>query len=107
MHAKHLNRFIQKKLGINTVVTPVVSVPGWYVNRTGKSDVWVMNPKERDHLRKEMVVAKLSAGDAERIAAHIESIARSVRPGSKKLDPDAKDHYDAWSNPKYKPQSVD
>ncbi len=106
-HAKYLHRNIQKKLGIHAVVTPVVSIPGWYVERTGKSDVWVMNPKELDDLRKELAIAKLGAGEADIIAAHIESVARSVRPGSKKLDPDAEDYYDFWSNPRYQPPSVE
>ena len=64
------------------------------------------NPKERDQLRKEMVVTKLGAGEADIIAAHIGSVARSIRPGSKKLDPDAEDYYDLWNNPKYQPPSV-
>jgi hypothetical protein len=106
-HAKYLHGHIKKKLGIHAVVTPVVSIPGWFIDRTGKSDVWVINPKERDQLRKEMVVAKLGAGEADIIAAHIESVARSIRPGSKKLDPDAEDYYDFWNNPKYQPPSVD
>ncbi len=107
LHAKYLRKNIMKKLGIHVVVTPIVAIPGWYINRTGKSDVWVINPKDRGQLRKELVIEKLNPGEAERIAAHIESVARSVRPGSKRLDPDANDHYDFWNNPRYKPPSVD
>ncbi len=106
-HAKYLHRNIKNKLGIDAVVTPVVAMPGWFIERTGKSDVWVINPKERNVLRKEMVVEKLGPGEAERIAAHIESVARSVRPGSKILDPDADAYYDFWNNPRYRPPSVE
>ena len=106
-HAKYLHRNIKNKLGIHAVVTPVVAVPGWFIERTGKSDVWVINPKERNELRKTLVVEKLGPGEAERIAAHIESVARSVRPGSKILDPDADNYYDFWNNPRYKPPSVE
>ena len=55
----------KSKLGIHAVVTPVVAVPGWFIERTGKSDVWVINPKERNELRKELVVEKLGPGEAE------------------------------------------
>ena len=106
-HAKHLHKHLKKTLGIHVVVTPVVALPGWFVDRTGKSDVWVINPKDRGDLRKAVTKKNLSTDEAERIAANIESVARSVRPGSKKLDPDASDYYDFWNNPRYKPPSVD
>jgi len=106
-HAKHLHRHFKKRLGIHVAVTPVVALPGWYVDRKGKSDVWVINPKERNDIRKEITKGILQKEEVDRIAADIESVARTVRPGSKRLDPDASDHYDFWNNPRYKPPSVD
>ena len=106
-HAKHLFSHFKKKLGIHVVVTPVVALPGWFINRTGRSDVWVINPKERSDIRNTISKNVLSVAEVSRIAADIESVARSVRPGSKRFDPDASDHYDFWNNPRYKPPSVD
>ena len=106
-HAKHLFSHFKKKLGIQVVVTPVVALPGWFIHRTGRSEVWVINPKERRDIRNAVSKQILSQSEVSRIAADIESVARSVRPGSKKFDPDASDHYDFWSNPRYKPPSVE
>lgn len=107
IHAKYLQKTIKNKLDINASVIPVVAIPGWFVTITGKSDVWVINPKNRKHLSEQVTKANLSNTDVRRIVAYIEAVARSVRPVSKKLDPDAADYYDFWNNPRYKPPSVD
>jgi len=106
-HAKYLHQHIKEKLNIDTAVRPVVALPGWFVQWTGGSDVMVVNPKRGHYLKKELSKEVLKSGDVALIAGHFESVARSVRPGSKKLDPNAAEHYDFWMNPRYKPPSVD
>jgi len=106
-HAKYLHQHIKEKLNIDTAVRPVVALPGWFVKWTGGSDVMVINPKRGHYLKKELSKNILTPGDVHVIAGHFESVARSVRPGSKRLDPNAAEHYDFWMNPRYKPPSVD
>lgn len=106
-HAKYLHRHIKEKLGLHVVVTPVVALPGWFVEWKGASDVWVINPKRGYYLKKAVNKGVLKPDEVARIASHLESVARSVRPGSKKLDPNASEHYDFWMNPKYKPPAVE
>lgn len=31
-------------------VTPVLAFPGWFIDRKGRSDVWVVNPKNFTYL---------------------------------------------------------
>jgi len=107
LHAKHLRKVFRKKLDIDANVIPVVAIPGWFVKNTGKSDVWVVNPKNRHEFCKQIAQKTLSDSEVKRVAAYIESVVRSVRPGSKKLDPDSSKHYDFWNKPRYKPPSVD
>jgi hypothetical protein len=86
-HAKHLRQSIKKNTGLAVAVTPVVALPGWYIERTARSDTWVIHPKRGGPLNQEVRKSVLSPTDAERIASYIESVVRSVPAPSKKMDP--------------------
>ena len=44
--AHHLGQWLSKKLQTGIAATPVLVLPGWFVRRTGKSDVRVINEGE-------------------------------------------------------------
>ncbi len=96
-HVKYLQQAISQNLSIDTRVIPVIALPGWFVERTGHSDVWVINPKRGGALAAEIRKSAISVQQAELIANYVESVARSVPAGSKKMDPDASKYYDFWS----------
>jgi hypothetical protein len=106
LQAKHLRAVVKKNLGLDVPVTPVVALPGWFVERTGKSDVWVLNPKRGGALATQVGKDILATADAERVANYIETVARSVPAGSKKMDPDASKHYDFWNQRRYKDRQL-
>ena len=106
-HAKYLKKAIKKNTGLNIRVTPVVALPGWFIERTARSEVWIINPKRGGPLHQAVQKSVISSEEAERVALYIESVARSVSAGSKKMDPDATKYYDFWNNRKYEARKID
>lgn len=45
-NASSLSEWLGKVLGEPISVQPVLTLPGWFVDRKGKGSVWVVNPKE-------------------------------------------------------------
>jgi hypothetical protein len=105
-HAKHTELAIRKNLGVDVRATPVVALPGWYVERSRRSDVWIMNPKRGGALAAQVKQHVISPQDAERIANYIESAVRSVPAGSKKMDPDAHKYYDIWNKRRFEERKL-
>lgn len=106
LHAKQTCEAIKKNLGIDLPVTPVVALPGWFVERTGRSDVWVINPKRGGALAAQVKKSVIQPEQAERIANYIESVARSVPAGSKRMDPDAAKYYDFWNSRRFEERKL-
>lgn len=46
LNAKTLSKWLSQATGEHTPVNAIVAIPGWWVERTGRSDVNVLNPKE-------------------------------------------------------------
>ena len=107
-HAKYLKSAIQKYCGFSFEVLPVVAVPGWHVDGpSGKCDgVLVINPKRARVLR-DWLSKVDDRTQSDRVAVYLDSVVRSIPPGSRKIDPDANEHYDFWMNPRAKDKSID
>lgn len=106
LQAKYLKKAIKTNLGIDVAVTPIVALPGWFVERTAISDIWVINPKRGGALAAQVRQSNMSLQQAELVANYIESVARSVPPGSKKMDPDASKYYDFWNNRRFEERKI-
>jgi hypothetical protein len=106
-HAKYLKKSIKKNTGLDISVTPVVALPGWFIERTQRSEVWIINPKRGGPLHQAVRKSALNPESVERVASYIESVARSVKGGSKKMDPDASKNFDFWYKQRYKPRKID
>jgi hypothetical protein len=105
-HAKHVQESIRKNLGITVPVKPVVALPGWYVERSSHSDVWIINPKRGGALASQVQKSVIPPDQTALIANYIESVARSVPAGSRKMDPDAAKHYDFWNNRRFEERKL-
>ena len=106
LQAEHVREAIAKNLGITVAVTPVVALPGWFIERKSASDVWIINPKRGEALAAQVKKATMSPEQALRIANYIESVVRSTPPTSKKMDPDASKHYDFWNNRRFEERKL-
>ena len=76
--AQDLEKFISERACVSVSVTPMLTFPGWMVNRNRDSDVLVVNPKE---LRKFIMGSRrgrLSADVISRIVAVIDRECRDV-----------------------------
>lgn len=102
-HADYLAEFVRVQLGLSIKVTPVVALPGWFVEHSkslNTSGVLVINPKRGQVLTKFVNRKILSDKDITLIAARIESFARTIQSSSDVLDPDGSKKFDFWSNRK-------
>ena len=106
-HAKYLKQSISENTGLDIKVTPVVALPGWYIKRTDRSAVWIINPKRGGPLHQAVMKNEISSADLARVANYVETVARSVPASSKKMDPDASKYYDFWNNQKFKPKKIE
>lgn len=61
-------------------VLPVVSLPGWFVERTGRGRVRVFSGKELTGLLKSRGTQALTIQDVQRIAHQVEQRCRTVTP---------------------------
>lgn len=59
-------------------------MPGWYVERKGRGDVWVFSGKELPTLLARPGLQPLSDQDVQRVAHQIEQRCRDVKPTFKK-----------------------
>ncbi|MEO7701893.1 MAG: nuclease-related domain-containing protein [Opitutus sp.] len=49
LNAKTLSKFLSSATGEQTVVSPILALPGWWVDRKARGVVKVLNPKEIQH----------------------------------------------------------
>lgn len=61
-------------------VLPVVALPGWFVERTGRGRVRVFSGKELAGLLKSRGTQALTTQDVQRIAHQVEQRCRTVTP---------------------------
>jgi hypothetical protein len=78
--ASWLAKWLTSAVESPVYVTPVVALPGWYVERTGRGDVRVFNGKELVGLLRSRGIQPLVALDVERIAHQVEQRCRTVAP---------------------------
>ena len=81
LNARWLGEWLTKTTGEPTAVTPVLALPGWYVQRNGRSDVAVFSGGE---LRTELLswrgAARLNEPQKRRVEAAVEARCRDVKP---------------------------
>ena len=77
-NALDLSRELTSAISEPVVVKPILTFPGWYVNRTGKSDVTVLNPKEIRKVVLSTAGAQLSPEQIQRVAHQVEQKCRDV-----------------------------
>jgi len=52
--AAWLAKWLEGAVGQSVPIYPVIAIPGWFITRTGRSDVIVTNPKNPDFLTRPM-----------------------------------------------------
>ncbi len=78
--AKWLGRWISSAVGEKVDVKPVIALPGWYVHRTGRGRVMVINGKEAHFMAGRPFGKGLSEKLIQRIAHQVEQRCRDVGP---------------------------
>jgi len=78
--AKWLTKWISSAVGELIGVKPVVALPGWYVERTGRADVMVISGREAPALLKGWQSVPFSDQMMTRIAHQLEQRCRDVEP---------------------------
>lgn len=78
--ASWLARWLTGAVGDSIRVLPVLTLPGWYVKRTGRGEVRVFSGKELAGLLKARGAQALSTQDVQRVAHQLEQRCRTVAP---------------------------
>jgi hypothetical protein len=79
--ARWLGEFLTSATGEKTEVTPVLALPGWFVDRQGRGPVMVLSGRELQmHLLKTRASPPLSPKQVQRIAHQVEQRCRNVSP---------------------------
>jgi hypothetical protein len=78
--AAWLAKWLSSAVGAPVSVLPVVALPGWFVDRTGRGRVRVFSRKELAGLLKSRGTQPLSAQGVQRIAHQVEQRCRTVAP---------------------------
>jgi Nuclease-related domain len=79
--AKWLGAWLTGATGEPVYVTPVVAMPGWFVNRTAQGQVMVFSGKElRGHLLKSRGAKPLTDAQMQRVVHQVERQCRNVAP---------------------------
>lgn len=76
--AEWLSRWLSSSTGENVAVTPVLALPGWLVQRKGRSDIRVISPKEARALVRDTKSQPLSDEKIRRIRHQLEQRCREV-----------------------------
>ena len=87
LQSKWASKWLSRSTGEPVKVCPVVALPGWYVDRTGSSNVLVLNPREdKTFMTKPGRHGNLDSGQITRIVYQIERENRNIAPNSRKHD---------------------
>ncbi|MGV8824701.1 nuclease-related domain-containing protein [Methylibium petroleiphilum] len=78
--AQWLARWLTRAIGDSVAVTPVLALPGWYVERKGRAAVRVYSGKELQTLLKARGIQSLTAQEVQRVAHQIDQRCRNVKP---------------------------
>ena len=78
--AAWLAKWLGSAVGAPTQVLPVLALPGWFVERTGRGSARVFNGKELAGLLKARGRQRLSPQDVQRVAHQVEQRCRTVAP---------------------------
>ncbi|MBN1930720.1 MAG: NERD domain-containing protein [Desulfobacterales bacterium] len=78
--AKWLGQWLSSATGEQTQVKPVVALPGWYINRTSKNGIPVVNPKVFESYFKSIKEKRLDESRIIRIAHQIDQRCRNIIP---------------------------
>lgn len=78
--AAWLTKWLDGAIGSPVHVLPVVALPGWFVELTGRGNVRVFNGKQLGGLLKSRGAQRLSEQDVRRVAHQIEQRCRTVAP---------------------------
>lgn len=79
--ARWLSDWLRSSTGEPVHVTPVLALPGWWVNRTGRGLVLVFSGRElREHLLKARTATPLTPDQVQRVVHQVEQKCRSVAP---------------------------
>lgn len=85
--ARWLADWLSRATGERIEVMPVLALPGWYVERTGRGPVLVLNGVDlKDHLLKAHDAKPLSEEQMMRVAHQVEQRCRDVRPFYRPVD---------------------
>lgn len=74
--AKWLQDRLSKSVGELVKVSAALALPGWYVDRTGRSDVSVFNPKDNAWLARTSPVGLLNESQIQRISFQLEQLSK-------------------------------
>ncbi|MCA0243504.1 MAG: NERD domain-containing protein [Proteobacteria bacterium] len=75
-----LAKWLSSAVGSPVSVLPVVALPGWFVERSGRGPVRVFSGKELPGLLRSRGTQRLPAQDVQRIAHQVEQRCRTVAP---------------------------
>lgn len=78
--AQWLQKWVSSAVGSAVKVLPVLALPGWFVERTGRGPVWVFSGKELPGLLRSRRTDALSEQDVQRVAHQLEQRCRTVVP---------------------------
>lgn len=79
--ASWLSKWLTNAVGSPVRAQPIVALPGWFVRRTGRGEVWVYSGKELVGLPKVRSARSLLEQDVQRISHQLEQRCRTVMPG--------------------------
>lgn len=99
-HAKWLSKYLSKKSGEKVDVTPVVALPGWFVDSKSSERVLVINPKRGEFLNRHIVKKVIPEDKLARINGVIDDLARYSNYSTDIIDPDAGEKFDVLFNRK-------
>lgn len=78
--ARWLAQWISSAVGTAIQVLPVLALPGWFVERTGRGDVRVYNGRELANLLRARGTRALSDDEVQRVIHQVEQRCRTVAP---------------------------
>ena len=81
-----LSKWLSRAVGAPVSAIPVVTLPGWFVKRTGRGKVWLFSGKELGQLLKQRGGEVVSEQLAAQVAHQVEQRCRNVAPSYREAD---------------------